>query len=648
MSGAKAEKKSTSEYAEAKRTNVLKSTTEPAWAFQNWRDGVETEFKTLGLEKFLQDTTASKFSDPTPKFCWVMDMVNIVAEDPPRPSTAWVDTKFDIDEDDGESLDAEELQMKTPAREGAKDTAKDTSVTEPFAPTPAHSKSSGAKLPETPKGYHREITRYSPETAGFEMADQLMLAPSVEFYYGRLDQHNRQVGERDRKIAVHNEKIDDCMGVVKSALSPAVRVTAEDLLSSRDLYRIWQGLIRLCGPRSSNTGLSALEVKWSTTTIKTAEAMPDFLQRMDKLARSFKAYDSAFIKSEQHCMILVREALKTSKHWEKLEAEIHEAERLELDWEELKIRLVRRASTLDADTTSGKGPKNDSEKALAAQPAVKALMDKAREQGRTQASGKGDGKGDRDTPVSSADNAINITRFRCGQYGHPMVECPQGKKLDAFQKTLPTPTVTKPKAKPAARPAVSMKTAAAAALAALTEDDGDDEGDKDAQEGEVSGAAMCTEPMSMDDWLTTENTCVAYSYTEPANESPAPPPDSESDWEDWLTTDTHDNGSVSDSEPYSSSAADFSTCSPTYGIVTGPHGEQTMLSPPPRYEPQGSGAQVPLSVPGQLAKLGDRGTAGWESEAAGAAYVPSQSSQLVLLGDRGTAGWESEAAGAAH
>ncbi|KAJ1386795.1 hypothetical protein B484DRAFT_410087 [Ochromonadaceae sp. CCMP2298] len=322
MSGAKAEKKSTSEYAEAKRTN---------------------------------DTTASKFSDPTPKFCWVMDMV---------------DTKFDADEDDGESLDAEELQMKSPARESAKDTAKDTSVTEPFAPTPAHSKSPSAKLPETPKGYRREITRYSPETAGFEMADQLMLAPSVEFYYGSLDQHNRQFGERERKIAVHNEKIDDCMGVVKSALSPPVRITAEDLLSSRDLYRIWQKLIRL----------------------------DDFLQRMDKLARSFKAYERAFIKSKQHCMILVREALKTSKHWEKLEAEIHEAERLELDWEELKIRLVRRASTLNADTTSGKGPKNDSEKALAAQPAVKALMDKAREQGRTQASGKGDGKGDRDTP----------------------------------------------------------------------------------------------------------------------------------------------------------------------------------------------------------------------------------------------------------
>ncbi|KAJ1382897.1 hypothetical protein B484DRAFT_411316 [Ochromonadaceae sp. CCMP2298] len=265
-------------------------------------------------------------------------------------------------------------------------------------------------------------------------------------------------------------------------------------------------------------------------------------------------------------------------------------------------------------------------------------MDKAREQGRTQASGKGDGKGDRDTPVSrrqrpprsaSADNAINITCFRCGQYGHPMVECPHGKKLDAFQKTLPNPTVTEPKAKPAARPAVSKKTAAAAALAALTEDDGDDEGDKDAQEGEVSGAAMCTEPMSMDDWLTTEHTCVAYSSTEPANESPAPPPDSESDWEDWLPTDTHDYGSVSDSEPYSSSAADFSTCPPTYGIVTGPHGEQTMLSPPPRYGPQGSGAQVALSVPGQLVS-------------------PSQSSQLVLLGDRGTAGWESEAAGAAH
>jgi hypothetical protein len=111
--------------------------------------------------------------------------------------------------------------------------------------------------------------------------------------------------------------------VIKSALSSAVCTTAEDLLSSRDLYRIWQGLQRLCGPRSSNTGLSALEVQWSTTNIKAGEAMPDFLQRMDKMARSFSAYGPTYAKNEQYCAILVREALKTSKHWEKLEAEIH-------------------------------------------------------------------------------------------------------------------------------------------------------------------------------------------------------------------------------------------------------------------------------------------------------------------------------------
>jgi hypothetical protein len=174
------------------------------------------------------------------------------------------------------------------------------------------------------------------------------------------------------------------MGVIKSALSSAVCVTAEDLLSSRDLYCIWQGLQRLCGPRSSNTGLSALKVQWSTTNIKAGKAMPDFLQRLDKMARSFNAYGHTFAKSEQHCAILVREALKTSKHWEKLEAEIHEAEGLELDWEELKICLVRRASTQDADATSGKGHKSNSEKALAAQPAFKALIVKAREQGRTE------------------------------------------------------------------------------------------------------------------------------------------------------------------------------------------------------------------------------------------------------------------------
>jgi hypothetical protein len=119
MSGAKAEKKSTSESAEAKKTNVLKSTTEPAWAFQNWRDGVETEFKTLGLNKYIKDATASKFSDPAPKFSWVIDMVNLVAEDHARASTAWAVTEAasesDAEEEGGNSLNAEELQMKTPA-----------------------------------------------------------------------------------------------------------------------------------------------------------------------------------------------------------------------------------------------------------------------------------------------------------------------------------------------------------------------------------------------------------------------------------------------------------------------------------------------------------------------------------------------------
>ncbi|KAJ1429694.1 hypothetical protein B484DRAFT_463261 [Ochromonadaceae sp. CCMP2298] len=479
------------------------------------------------------------------------------------------------------------------------------------------------------------------------MADQLTLAPSVEFYYGRLDQHIRQIDERERKIAVHDEKIDDCMSVIKSALSSAVCVTAEDLLSSRDLYSIWQGLQRLCGPRSSNTGLSALE-------------------RMDKMARSFNAYGHTFAKSEQHCAILVREALKTSKHWEKLEAEIHEAERLGLDWEELKICLVRRASTLDADATSGKGHKGDSEKALAAQPAVKALIDKAREQGRTQASGgKGDSKGDRREPgpttrqprtprgenrgAKGPSDAINITCFGCGQYGHPLVDCPYSKKLAAFQKTLPTLAITdKPKAKPT--PVNSQKTTAAAALAALTEGGENDQGDGDAQEEEVSGAAMCTEPM--DDWLTSEHSCVAYTPHEPTDESPAPPPDSESESEDWLPMAAHrgdsDSNDGSDAEPYSSTAANLSGHPLTYGVGTGPQGERTMLVPPPYCLSAHGTRGVAPPVPGQQGVLGGRGTAGWESEAAGAAHVPSQSSQLVVLSDGGTTGWESEAAGAAH
>ncbi|KAJ1421196.1 hypothetical protein B484DRAFT_465618, partial [Ochromonadaceae sp. CCMP2298] len=568
MHRAKADRKLSSEYAEAKKMSVLKSTTEAAWAFQSWKDSVENEFKTKGLHEYLEGSIASVFAEPRPEFKWVIDML-VMEIDPdarartsgsalPRPGRVTSDDDTtDRVSDHTATVETPSLQRGTRPVSGALYDPS-TPVTEPFVPV--HSKSPSASPEQAPEGYRNVVTRSSPESEGFIMSTQMMLAPSVEFYYSRHDQHTRLVGDRERKRLLHEEKIDCAMDLIKATLSESVTITVEDLLATRDLEKIWRGVLRLCGPRSGNEGLAALEKQWAATTIKNSESMTEFLQRVDKNARGFNAYPSSFAKTEMHKIILVREALKPCKHFEKLEMEIFESDSR---YEGPESKGVRRRATARAT---------------------------GRKTATHRAPPRGSSKGNSD--------AIDITCFGCGQYGHPLAGCPYRKKLAAFQKTLPSLAITdKPKLAITDKPKTFAKTTAAAALAALAE--ADEVGEE--EDGEVSGAAVCTEPM--EDWLASEHVCVAYSTSVDA---PATLSDNESESEDWLT-------------PGHSAQGDSGTAG---------------------WESEAAGA---AHVPSQSAQS-DNGTAGWESEAAGAAHVPFQSAQS----DNGTAGWESEAAGAAH
>ncbi|KAJ1415668.1 hypothetical protein B484DRAFT_467148, partial [Ochromonadaceae sp. CCMP2298] len=525
MSGGKTEKRYSRGNSASVTVNVLESTSEPGWVFQNWKVDAENEFKSQNLHGYLDNEISSAFDDPIPEFRWLLETATLeVCPAASSPTISRSRPACDIDVETGGSgdyegdLGAAELQMDTPMVQLSSFLEQGAAVTEPYF---RRSKTLGHAQPARSDGYREVITRSSPETEGVVMAAQLHVAPSVEFYYSRLDAYHKQVSERGRKQRFKDEVVTEASDLLKSMLSAPVRAVLETSIASRDLSRIWREVQQLCGPRSSNEGLAELEKKWSTTTISASETMPVFLQRLLKIGRGFDAYSRGFAKTDLHYIILVREALKTSKFWKEFEFEIRDADRCGEGWGQLQTRLLKRSSELSSDA------KGSGEKALAAQPEVKQLVKRAITEERKKIKGAGvsgdkavdqtdskagAGAGDPSSRGGRfASRAAQLTCFLCAQFGHVVVDCPHADRIAAFQKTLKSTS-------PAARPEKPLlikdakKQASKATAAAATQDQTDASDGDGGDEDEFSGVAASSEPF--DDWLgkpPNEHSCVAMS-----------------------------------------------------------------------------------------------------------------------------------------
>jgi hypothetical protein len=324
MSGVKADKRLSREFSSATRVSVLKSTAEAPAVFQTWVDRTEIEFQSRNLNGYLTGDISSTFSAPEPKFQWMVEMITV--EIAPEDEGAQEQGVDDFDSGDeyfsAGALGATALPMETPA--GLSEQAGRNAPTEPFFPR--RSRTAGATPSSIPPGSKQSVQRCSPESEGLAMANRIMLAPSVEFYYNRLDGFRKLVSERESKVRLHDDKVSDAMELFKAAISTPVETALETSIATRNIHAMWVQLQQICGPKSSNEGLAKLDKRWANLTIASDETMTVFMQRMERLARGFAAFPAGFTKTDLHRAIIVREALQSSKLWDKLEFVIHDSE----------------------------------------------------------------------------------------------------------------------------------------------------------------------------------------------------------------------------------------------------------------------------------------------------------------------------------
>jgi hypothetical protein len=128
------------------------------------------------------------------------------------------------------------------------------------------------------------------------MAGALRATESVDFYYRRLESHSKEVESYERRKTLKEDKVDRAMELLMSTLSPSVRATFKTVIPSRDLRLIWDQICQKCGPRGGTEGLSELDILWANFEIARAEAMPDFLQRLEDTADKFKVYGAGWQK----------------------------------------------------------------------------------------------------------------------------------------------------------------------------------------------------------------------------------------------------------------------------------------------------------------------------------------------------------------
>ncbi|KAJ1438176.1 hypothetical protein B484DRAFT_392462 [Ochromonadaceae sp. CCMP2298] len=339
---------------------VLESCSVLPHTYQTWREDTRLLFESQSYFQYLSGEVQSVFDEPVPCFAWQLEIYKWVPDRSPRAQknlhSAFRDTSTPIAEDD-----AAEAQTQAHGDLAAKTNEDADSEDEGNA--------------DAREGYTKVISVESPDSEGFVMADSMRDAPSLDFYYRRQKAHIKALEARERRKKEAEEKTSRILALMLSTISASVQNSLKTEIAARRLDLIWAKIAARCGPRSGTEGLAELDKAWATTTIKAGESMGDFLQRIDREARKFDVYGPGWVKTEEHRIVLVRQALVSdTKRWPEWKREIRDADRLHEGWEDLKTRLEKLAGEMHADEAVMKdsGKKTVAEKALAAKERAEA------------------------------------------------------------------------------------------------------------------------------------------------------------------------------------------------------------------------------------------------------------------------------------
>ncbi|KAJ1392478.1 hypothetical protein B484DRAFT_408465 [Ochromonadaceae sp. CCMP2298] len=237
--------------------NMLESTSVLPHAFASWSNDTQLLFKYKNLFVFLQSSAASVFAEAEPLFgCWELEGEEEIPEEPTTGAKKDLTREFLQAAQDQSSQN----QNATPFTETGGSIAEALSrmLADIDAETERRSGGEG-KMPEDGGGTRMRRTAESPDAETFRKAGKMRVAPSVDFYYRRLDAHSKIVETQEKRLLLHDAKVDAAMNLLRSTLSYSVQLTFRNELASRNLYLIWDKIAKKCRPRKGTEGLGELD-----------------------------------------------------------------------------------------------------------------------------------------------------------------------------------------------------------------------------------------------------------------------------------------------------------------------------------------------------------------------------------------------------
>ncbi|KAJ1419867.1 hypothetical protein B484DRAFT_465998, partial [Ochromonadaceae sp. CCMP2298] len=438
---------------------VLESGDVMPYEFKDWVDATSTAFKTAKLYEFLTGEKSSKFSRILPKFEWELEVEGWARD--PQAETSSTSTFAFRDLRDSLGLETGNTQPYSFAQSvretiGLGETPVKARGDTGEEERPKKSETTSSDRP----GYKRVVTYRSPGIEDEDLAQVLILAHSREFYFARAEAFDRKRSQHERDERVFDEDVTKGMEKLMSVISPAVKELVAPAIDSRDLARIWADIYVHCGTKTGREGLAALQLQWATLNISIdpRETMSAFLARMEKLARGFNAYAPRWHKDDESLMVQLRLALQADTvNWREWLFEIRDAERLRENYGQLRSRLIATAANLRCDI-AGKGPgpkpaklsnteRSASEKALAATPAGRSLVQRTRNDERKKiadappietqrgAAARPTGKPASVPKTSTAEAAVlgKPLCFGCGLRGHINADCSWRTQFDKLR-----------------------------------------------------------------------------------------------------------------------------------------------------------------------------------------------------------------------
>lgn len=369
------------------------------WEFQRWLKDVESAFTAKDLHKYFTGAIPSSLYEEEPEFGYVLE--ETVYTDP--DATSEIST----------------VLFETPKKDRSGD-------------------KSGAPSSVDKNKLIAETVCGSPGTELFRLARRKVLTHDQDFYWKRVDAHQKKVDQLTKLRDNHSSKINDCLEILRKKTTASLQRSMRTTFDSRDIPKIVHAIKLTCGPTSRIEGIGLLDDKWANVRLQPKMTIEELTQTVEDLSNDFEVFQKYKEDAEKRLVVEKALIIAYRDYDSKWGPTFRDLELVNASWERTKMELHARRNKLlaqdayrethSAITAAPAADEGKAAKEAAAKKKKKADEETAAAKKAKDTADKEAADKDQKRKAAAAERIKTADCWNCGEKGHLKKDCPKAKK----------------------------------------------------------------------------------------------------------------------------------------------------------------------------------------------------------------------------